>query len=238
MSQIGENIDPQEIQKFSDAASRWWDKQGEFKPLHDINPLRLEWLSQHCNGLHGKSALDVGCGGGILAESMAQQGAEVTAIDMSKEALEVANLHKLESNLNVNYEHSTAESFATNNTNRFDVVTCLEMLEHVPDPSSVVKACASMVKTDGYVFFSTLNRNVKSYVMAILGAEYVLNLVPKGTHDHAKFIKPSELLSMIDITPLIAKATTGLHLDPISQQYYLSNKNIDVNYIVCCQKQG
>lgn len=238
MSQIGENIDPQEIQKFSDAASRWWDKQGEFKPLHDINPLRLEWLSQHCNGLYGKSALDVGCGGGILAESMAQQGAEVTAIDMSKEALEVANLHKLESNLNVNYEHSTAESFATNNTNRFDVVTCLEMLEHVPDPSSVVKACASMVKTDGYVFFSTLNRNVKSYVMAILGAEYVLNLVPKGTHDHAKFIKPSELLSMIDITPLIAKATTGLHLDPISQQYYLSNKNIDVNYIVCCQKQG
>ena len=238
MSQIGENIDPQEIQKFSDAASRWWDKQGEFKPLHDINPLRLEWLSQHCNGLYGKSALDVGCGGGILAESMAQQGAEVTAIDMSKEALEVANLHKLESNLNVNYEHSTAESFATNNTNRFDVVTCLEMLEHVPDPSSVVKACASMVKTDGYVFFSTLNRNVKSYVMAILGAEYILNLVPKGTHDHAKFIKPSELLSMIDITPLIAKATTGLHLDPISQQYYLSNKNIDVNYIVCCQKQG
>ena len=237
MSQIGENIDPKEIQKFSDAASRWWDKQGEFKPLHDINPLRLEWLSQHCNGLYGKSALDVGCGGGILAESMAQQGAEVTAIDMSKEALEVANLHKLESNLNVNYEHSTAESFASNNTNRFDVVTCLEMLEHVPNPASVVKACASMVKTNGYVFFSTLNRNVKSYLMAILGAEYVLNLVPKGTHDHAKFIKPSELLSMVDNTPLIAKATTGLHLDPISQQYYLSNKNIDVNYIVCCQKQ-
>lgn len=232
-----ENVDLEEIQKFSDAASRWWDKHGEFKPLHDINPKRLDWLSQQCRGLFGKNVLDVGCGGGILAESMAQQGAIVTAIDMSAEALEVAELHKLESNLEVNYVLSTAENFADQHIEQFDVVTCLEMLEHVPDPGSVIKACAVMAKPDGFVVFSTLNRNIKSYLMAILGAEYILNLVPRGTHDHTKFIKPSELLNMIDDTALVAKATTGLHLDPLLQQYYTSNKNIDVNYMVCCQKQ-
>jgi 2-polyprenyl-6-hydroxyphenyl methylase/3-demethylubiquinone-9 3-methyltransferase len=232
-----ENVDLEEIQKFSDAASRWWDKNGEFKPLHDINPKRLDWLSQKCHGLFGKNVLDVGCGGGILAESMAQQGAIVTAIDMSAEALEVAELHKLESNLKVNYVLSTAENFANQHIEHFDVVTCLEMLEHVPDPGSVIKACSDMTKPNGFVVFSTLNRNIKSYLMAILGAEYILNLVPRGTHDHTKFIKPSELLNMIDDTALVARATTGLHLDPLSQQYYTSNKNIDVNYMVCCQKQ-
>lgn len=238
MTEYVTNVDPQEIQKFSNAASRWWDKQGEFKPLHDINPLRLEWINQNCHGLYGKRALDVGCGGGILAESMAKSGALVTGIDMSEEALEVATLHKLESNLEVNYQHATAEGFAQKNAASYDVVTCLEMLEHVPEPASVVKACAALVKDDGYVFFSTLNRNTKSYLMAILGAEYLLNLVPKGTHDHKKFIKPSELMNMIDETSLVTKRTIGLHLDPLSQQYFLSDKNIDVNYIICCQKQS
>ena len=238
MVELNENVDPQEIQKFSDAASRWWDKQGEFKPLHDINPLRLNWIAEHSEGLFGKNVLDVGCGGGILAESMANQGANVTAIDMSAEALEVAKLHGLESGVSVNYHHTTAENFASQHKDRFDVVTCLEMLEHVPNPSSVIAACATMSKPNGWVFFSTLNRNVKSYLMAILAAEYVLKLVPKGTHEHKKFIKPSELLNMIDDTSLITKASTGLHLDPLSQQYYLSNKNIDVNYLICCRKQA
>ena len=232
------NVDSQEIQKFSDIASRWWDSTGEFKPLHDINPLRVQWIAEQANGLFGKRICDVGCGGGILSESMAKMGANVTGIDMSSDALEVAKLHGLESGVTVEYHQSTAEDFANDNTKQFDVVTCLEMLEHVPDPASVVTACAALVKPGGLVFFSTLNRNVKSYLMAIVAAEYVLNWVPKGTHAHDKFIKPSELMGMIDETILVPTKTTGLHFDPLSQQYFLSNKNLDVNYLICSQSTG
>lgn len=229
------NVDSHEIQKFSDIASRWWDTTGEFKPLHDINPLRVDWIASQANGLFGKNICDVGCGGGILSESMAKMGANVTGIDMSSDALEVAKLHGLESGVAVDYHQSTAEEFAAQHNQKFDIVTCLEMLEHVPEPASVVQACSALVKPGGLVFFSTLNRNIKSYLMAIVAAEYLLNWVPKGTHSHDKFLKPSELLRMVDNTPLVATKTTGLHFDPLSQQYYLSNKNLDVNYMICCQ---
>lgn len=230
------NVDHTEIAKFSEVASRWWDRNGEFKPLHDINPLRVNWIAQQTNGLFDLAVCDVGCGGGILSESMAQMGAKVTGIDMSEQALEVAKLHGFESGTKIEYHLTTAEAFADQNAAKFDVVTCLEMLEHVPDPSSVIKACAALVKPGGHVFFSTLNRNLKSYLIAIVGAEYVLNWVPKGTHDHNKFIKPSELLKIVDETPLFCRASTGLHLDPFTQQYFLSNKNLDVNYMLYCQK--
>lgn len=233
-----QNVDLQEIEKFSALASRWWDKQGEFKPLHEINPLRCDFIVQHSQGLFDKSVIDVGCGGGILAESMAKLGANVCGIDMAADSLEVAKLHGLESGVSVQYEQITAEQKAQTNAAQYDVVTCLEMLEHVPDPASVVNACATLVKPGGHVFFSTLNRNIKSYLMAIVGAEHLLKLVPKGTHQHDKFIKPSELLGFIDHTPLIARHITGLHLNPFSQQYYLSDKNVDVNYLIHCQKQG
>lgn len=235
---VEQNVDPGEINKFSQIASRWWDTEGEFRPLHEINPLRTDFISQHCNGLFDKTVVDVGCGGGILAESMTRAGAKVTGIDMAQESLEVANLHKLESGLDVDYQLNTAEDFALNNPEKYDVVTCLEMLEHVPDPRSVVNACCDMVKPGGSVFFSTLNRNIKSYLMAIVGAEHILGLVPKGTHEHKKFIKPSELLSWIDNINLSAKTITGLHLNPLSKQYYLSDRNVDVNYILHCVKPG
>lgn len=229
-----QNVDPLEIQKFSDLASRWWDLSGEFKPLHQINPLRTDYIQQHSGGLAGKKVLDVGCGGGILAESMARHGAEVTGIDMGEAPLEVARLHGLESGLTVNYQQTTAEHFADNNPQQFDVVTCMEMLEHVPDPSSVVNACYRLVKPGGQVFFSTLNRNIKSYLMAIVGAEYLLGLVPKGTHQHDKFIKPSELMTWIDQTELQVQRMIGLHINPLTQEYYLSQQNVDVNYIIHC----
>ncbi|MFQ3237236.1 MAG: 2-polyprenyl-6-hydroxyphenyl methylase/3-demethylubiquinone-9 3-methyltransferase [Paraglaciecola sp.] len=233
-----QNVDAAEIQKFAALASRWWDKEGEFKPLHEINPLRTDFISQYADGLQGKLILDVGCGGGILTESMARAGAEVTGIDMGEEPLQVARLHSLESQLNVDYQLSTAEQFAQSHPEKYDIVTCMEMLEHVPDPASVIQACGALVKPGGKVFFSTLNRNIKSYLMAIIGAEYVLRLVPKGTHNHKKFIKPSELLSWVDQTQLVAKNITGLHLNPITQQFYLSEQNVDVNYIVHCQHVG
>lgn len=230
------NVDQQEIDKFSSLAERWWDIEGEFKPLHQINPLRLDFIQRHCQGLFGKSVLDVGCGGGILAESMAAQGAKVTGIDMAQQSLQVARLHALESGLEVNYQCVTAEQHAEEFAGGYDVVTCMEMLEHVPDPSAIVQACASLVKPGGQVFFSTLNRNIKSYLMAIVGAEYLLNLVPKGTHDHARFIKPSELMTWIDSTALVSQHITGLHLNPLTQAYYLSNQNVDVNYLLHCQR--
>jgi 2-polyprenyl-6-hydroxyphenyl methylase/3-demethylubiquinone-9 3-methyltransferase len=233
-----QNVDQVEIQKFSDLASRWWDLNGEFKPLHQINPLRTDYINQHAHGLTDKQVLDVGCGGGILAESMAKHGALVTGIDMGEAPLEIAKLHGLESGLTVDYQQSTAEGFAANHHEKYDVVTCMEMLEHVPDPSSVINACAQLVKPGGHVFFSTLNRNIKSYLMAIVGAEYLLGLVPKGTHQHDKFIKPSELMNWIDKTDLKIQRTIGLHLNPITQEYYLSQQNIDVNYIVHCHKEA
>ncbi|MBU2876417.1 MULTISPECIES: bifunctional 2-polyprenyl-6-hydroxyphenol methylase/3-demethylubiquinol 3-O-methyltransferase UbiG [Aliiglaciecola] len=231
-----QNVDAAEIDKFSALASRWWDLEGEFKPLHEINPLRADYIQQRTNGVFDKSIIDVGCGGGILSEYLAKQGAQVSGIDMASESLEVARLHGLESGVKVSYQQITAEQMAEQHANQFDIVTCLEMLEHVPDPASIVRACATLVKPGGDVFFSTLNRNLKSYLMAIVGAEKVLNLVPKGTHEYEKFIQPSELLSWVDSTDLITKHMTGLHMNPFSKQYYLSEQNVDVNYIVHCQK--
>lgn len=228
------NVDLDEIKKFEDMASRWWDLEGEFKPLHQINPLRLNYVLSKANGLFDKTVLDVGCGGGILSESMAKQGAKVTGLDMGKEPLEVARLHALETNTELNYVQSTIEDHAKNNPNSYDVITCMEMLEHVPDPLSVVRACEKLVKPGGHVFFSTLNRNLKSYLFAIVGAEQVLKIVPKGTHHHEKFIKPSELLSMIDRTDLLELGITGLHYNPIFDTYRLGNR-VDVNYIVHTQ---
>ena len=226
------NVDEQEIGKFSELASRWWEPEGEFKPLHLINPLRLDFINQHSQGLFDKKVLDIGCGGGILAESMAKAGAQVTGLDMAQASLDVAKLHGLESGVKVSYHCETAENFADAHPAEYDVVTCMEMLEHVPDPASVVKACATLVKPGGHVFFSTLNRNIKSYLMGILGAEYLLKLVPKGTHDHGRFIKPSELIAMTDEANLFPRDMTGLHMDPLSQGFYLSNKNVDVNYLL------
>ncbi|ALM90648.1 bifunctional 2-polyprenyl-6-hydroxyphenol methylase/3-demethylubiquinol 3-O-methyltransferase UbiG [Alteromonas stellipolaris] len=226
------NVDEQEIDKFSELASRWWDPEGEFKPLHLINPLRLDFINQHSNGLFNKKVVDIGCGGGILAESMAKAGAEVVGLDMASASLEIAKLHGLESGINVEYHCVTAESFADSHAGEFDVVTCMEMLEHVPDPASVVRACAKLVKPGGHVFFSTLNRNIKSYLMGIVGAEYLLKLVPKGTHDHSRFIKPSELMQMTDEAGLLPRDMTGLHMDPVSQGFYLSDRNVDVNYLL------
>ncbi|WJG11157.1 bifunctional 2-polyprenyl-6-hydroxyphenol methylase/3-demethylubiquinol 3-O-methyltransferase UbiG [Aliiglaciecola sp. LCG003] len=231
-----QNVDAGEIQKFAALASRWWDLNGEFKPLHEINPLRCDFIMQHSDGVFGKKIIDVGCGGGILAEYLAKQGAHVVGVDMAKESLEVARLHGLESGVKVDYQLNTAEQMASQHSGQFDVVTCLEMLEHVPNPESIVAACASLVKPGGHVFFSTLNRNIKSYLMAIVGAEHVLKLVPKGTHQHEKFIKPAELISWIDKSELIAKNMTGLHINPLTQQYYLSDQNVDVNYLLHCQR--
>ncbi|EGU34124.1 bifunctional 2-polyprenyl-6-hydroxyphenol methylase/3-demethylubiquinol 3-O-methyltransferase UbiG [Vibrio scophthalmi] len=226
-----QNVDPSEIKKFEEMASRWWDLEGEFKPLHQINPLRLNYVMECADGLFGKKVLDVGCGGGILAESMAREGAIVTGLDMGKEPLEVARLHALETGTKLDYIRSTIEDHAVDHAGTYDVVTCMEMLEHVPDPLSVIRSCAALVKPNGHVFFSTLNRNIKSYLFAIVGAEKLLKIVPDGTHDHEKFIRPSEMIKMIDQTDLIELGITGLHYNPITGRYKLG-KNVDVNYIV------
>lgn len=228
------NVDASELAKFSDLASTWWDANGEFKSLHDINPLRVDLIEQHVGGLFGKSVIDIGCGGGILAEALAQKGAKVTGLDMVQASLDVAKLHRFESGIEVDYVLSTAEDWAKEHEHQYDVVACLEMLEHVPDPASIVKACARMVKPGGKVIFSTLNRSVKSYLMAIIAAEYMLNMVPKGTHDHKKFITPAELIRMVEKTDLHPEFMTGLHFDPIKHRYYISDRNIDVNYFVIC----
>jgi len=225
------NVDLNEIKKFEDIASRWWDLDGEFKPLHQINPLRLAFIQEKTNGLFAKNVLDVGCGGGILAEAMAKSGANVTGLDMGKEPLKVAELHALSSNIIVHYIQQTVEEHAARQPQSYDVVTCMEMLEHVPDPLSVIQSCAKLVKPNGHVFFSTLNRNIKSYLFAIIGAEHIMNIVPKGTHDHNKFIRPSELLELIDKTALIEHNITGLSYNPLTDTYKLSH-NIDINYII------
>mgnify|MGYP001390493687 FL=1 len=229
------NLDPQEISKFEELASRWWDPDSEFKPLHEINPLRANWIDKRAE-VAEKTLLDVGCGGGIFSEAMAQRGAIVTGIDMGDAPLAVANLHKLESGLNIDYFKATAESFSDSNFQRFDAVTCLEMLEHVPNPASVVKACASMTKPGGTLFFSTINRNPKSYLFAIIGVEYVLKMLPKGTHDFAKFIKPSELTSWIRDASLELQDITGLLYNPITKNYKLSQNDVDVNYMISVTK--
>ena len=228
------NADPQEIQKFSDVAHHWWDINSEFRPLHEINPLRLEWINARA-ALNGKKVIDVGCGGGILAESMAKKGAQVTGIDLSEKALGVADLHSLESGLTIRYQHIAAEKMADQEPGAFDVVTCMEMLEHVPDPASIVAACAKLVKPGGYVFFSTLNRNPKSYLFAVLGAEYLLQMLPKGTHDYTKFIKPAELASAIRQAGLELLTLRGMSYNPITKMYSL-NTDTSVNYLAACQR--
>jgi 2-polyprenyl-6-hydroxyphenyl methylase/3-demethylubiquinone-9 3-methyltransferase len=230
-----QNVDPNEIRKFEELANRWWDKNSEFKPLHDINPLRANWID-NLAPVAEKKVLDVGCGGGILAESLAQRGAKVTGIDMGDAPLGVAKLHQLESGLAIDYQKSTAEDFAKQHENAFDVVTCLEMLEHVPDPSSVVKACARMVKPGGHVFFSTINRNPKAFMFAIIGAEYLLRLLPRGTHEYAKFIRPSELANWSRESNLQVKHMTGLLFNPLTKKYRLNDSDMDVNYMISTQK--
>ena len=224
------NVDAVEIDKFSRLAHKWWDKTSEFKPLHDINPLRVNWIDERVQ-LAGKKVLDVGCGGGILSESMAQRGATVMGIDMGEAPLAVAQLHQLESGVNVEYRQVTAEDLAEEMPGQFDVVTCLEMLEHVPDPSSVIRACYKMVKPGGQVFFSTINRNPKSYLFAILGAEYILKLIPRGTHDFKKFIRPSELGAWSRQAGLSVKDIIGLTYNPLTKHYKLA-ADVDVNYMI------
>jgi 2-polyprenyl-6-hydroxyphenyl methylase/3-demethylubiquinone-9 3-methyltransferase len=226
-----ENVDHAEVSKFEQLASRWWDTNSEFKPLHDINPLRLDYIDQHV-GLAGKRVVDVGCGGGILAESMAARGADVVGIDMGKAPLEVARLHLLESGQVVDYRRQSAESLAAEMPAQFDAVTCMEMLEHVPDPASVVRACATLVRPGGRVFFSTINRNPKSYLFAIVGAEYILNMLPRGTHDYAKFIRPSELARWTRDAGLTTRDITGLTYNPLTGVYRLDPRDVDVNYMV------
>lgn len=229
-----ENVDNLEISKFEALASRWWDPESEFKPLHEINPLRVNYISQKIN-LAEKQVLDIGCGGGILAEAMAHHGAKVTAIDKAEASLSVAKLHLLESKLEISYVDSTAEEFAADKPEQFDVVTCLEMLEHVPDPASVVAACQRMVKPGGQVFFSTINRNPKSYLFAIIGAEYILNLLPRGTHDYAKLIKPAELAAWARESDLELQDQIGMGYNLLTKRYFLQ-QNLDVNYLACYQK--
>src|SRR5205807_647852 len=228
------NADPAELAKFDQLAHRWWDPQGEFRPLHDINPLRLEWIDAHL-GLSGKNVLDVGCGGGILSEAMAQRGARVTGIDLSDKALNVARLHLLESRLPVRYEKATVEDFAAGHAGEFDAVTCLELLEHVPQPASMVAACARLVRPGGQVFFSTINRNPKAYLFAVIGAEYLLRLLPKGTHDYAKFITPAELSQYARNAGLQVDVLKGMGYNPLTQMYSL-NQDTSVNYLVACTR--
>ncbi|HLR30749.1 MAG TPA: bifunctional 2-polyprenyl-6-hydroxyphenol methylase/3-demethylubiquinol 3-O-methyltransferase UbiG [Paenalcaligenes sp.] len=229
------NVDPAEIEKFSALATRWWDPDSEFKPLHEINPLRLNWILEQVGSLQDKKVLDVGCGGGILSESMAQQGADVTGIDLAMRSLKIARLHSLESGVSVEYHHSSAEEFAAQHPEKFDVITCMEMLEHVPNPASVVSACAQLVKPGGWVFFSTLNRNPKSFLFAIIGAEYVLNLLPRGTHHYESFIKPSELARAARQADLKIQKINGLSYNPLNKIYSITDDS-SVNYLMATTK--
>jgi len=224
------NADPTELQKFAALAHHWWDKNSEFKPLHEINPLRLNYIDKLI-GLQGKRVLDVGCGGGILSESMSQKGAKVTGIDLGEKALKVAQLHQLESGTKVDYRLISVEDLAREMPESFDVVTCMEMLEHVPNPAAVVQACATLVKPGGVVFFSTINRNPKAYLLAVIGAEYVLNLLPRGTHDYEKFIKPSELASWVRQADLSLSGIKGMSYNPLTKHYWLG-EDVSVNYIL------
>jgi 2-polyprenyl-6-hydroxyphenyl methylase / 3-demethylubiquinone-9 3-methyltransferase len=230
------NADPAELEKFSKLAHRWWDPHGEFRPLHEINPLRLEWIERHA-GLDAKTVIDVGCGGGILAEAMARRGAKVTGIDLSEKALRVAELHLLESKLDIRYEKAMTEQYAATHAGEFDVVTCMELLEHVPQPESMVAACARLVRPGGQVFFSTINRNPKSYLFAVIGAEYVLKLLPKGTHDYQRFIKPSELSRWSRTSGLRPEELIGMTYNPITQRYRLG-ADCDVNYLLRCSRDA
>ena len=228
------NVDPAELEKFAALAHRWWDKNSEFKPLHAINPLRLNFIDEAV-GLNGKRVLDVGCGGGILSESMAEKGADVVAIDLGEKALKVAKLHQLESGSKVDYQLIAVETLASQQPASFDVVTCMEMLEHVPDPAAIIDACAKLVKPGGSVFFSTINRNPKAYLFAVIGAEYVLNMLPKGTHEYEKFIKPSELSAWARNSDLTVNELKGMSYNPLTQHYSLGS-DISVNYLIQTSK--
>lgn len=229
------NMDKAEVAKFEALAHRWWDRNSEFKPLHDINPLRANYIDQR-SPVAGKKLIDVGCGGGILAEAMAQRGAIVTGIDMGESPLSVAKLHSLESNLSIDYQQSTAENWASTHAEQYDVVTCLEMLEHVPDPSSVINACASLCKPGGDLYFSTINRNPKAWLFAVVGAEYLLNMLPKGTHDYAKFIRPSELATWLREVGLSIQHMTGMSYNPLTKIYQLNDRDVSVNYLLHVKK--
>lgn len=234
MTTTHSNVDQNEINKFAALAARWWDPHSEFKPLHEINPLRLNYIDRRA-GLVGKQVVDIGCGGGILSEAMAQRGASVVGIDMGEAPLAVARLHRHESGVNVDYRHMTAEQLASEQPATFDVVTCMEMLEHVPDPASVVAACAALVKPGGHVFLSTINRNPKAFLFAIVGAEYLLNMLPKGTHEYKKFIKPSELDRWARNAKLHMRELTGMTYNPLTRRYSLGY-DVAVNYLVHCSK--
>jgi len=231
------NVDSSEIAKFENLAARWWDMDGEFRPLHEINPLRANWIDAHAP-VADRSLLDVGCGGGILAEAMALRGAQVTGIDMGEAPLSVARLHRLESGVEVDYRHATAEQLAAEQPQRFDVVCCLEMLEHVPDPGAVIRACAQLTRPGGDLFFSTINRNPKAYLFAVVGAEHILRLLPAGTHDYGKFIRPSELAGWIREAGLTLGDMTGLTYNPVSRRYRLVREDVSVNYMVHARKPG
>lgn len=235
MQSSTQNTDPAELAKFSELASQWWDPNGKFRPLHDINPLRLELIDKTVGGLKGKAAIDIGCGGGLVSEGMAKLGAKVTAIDMAGKALSVAKLHAFESGVEIDYREATAEEMAAKAPGTFDVVTCLEMLEHVPDPKAVVAACATLAKPGGHLFFSTISRTPKAYVFAVLGAEYVLNLLPKGTHEYAKFLKPSELIGFAETAGLTLTDLRGMDYNPFTHVARWQ-PDTQVNYIVSCVK--
>ena len=225
------NVDPQEVSKFEAMATRWWDKEGEFKPLHDLNPSRLAYIKQRAKGLKGKNVLDVGCGGGILSESMAHEGAEVTGIDMGDANLTIAKMHLYESGEKVNYQKIMVEELADQQAGQYDVVTCMEMLEHVPDPGSIIRACKKLLKPDGHVFFSTVNRTAKSYALAIVGAEYIMKLLPRGTHDYKKFIRPSELDQWVRQADLSTQHISGMTYNPLTGYCVLSD-DVDINYLL------
>ena len=231
-----ENVDTAEIEKFQSIASRWWDTESEFKTLHDINPLRIDYIAQQCAGLEGKKVLDIGCGGGILSEAMAAKKAQVTGIDMAELSLDVARMHLHETGLEVDYQLITAEQMAIEQPHQYDVVTCMELLEHVPDPASIIRAAATLVKPDGCIVLSTLNRNVKSFMLAIVAAEYVMNMLPKGTHEYEKFVKPSELAQAARQALLEVSDISGMSYNILTKQYNLGS-DIDVNYLMTCRPQ-
>lgn len=239
------NVSRDEIAKFESVASQWWDLTGDFKPLHQVNPLRVQFICQHIaehetfasEGLFNKQVIDIGCGGGILTESLAKLGANMTGVDMGTEPLNIAKLHALEANLSINYQKMTVEDKAQQCPEQFDVVTCMEMLEHVPDPESVIRSCAKLVKPGGLVFFSTLNKSIKSYLLAIVAAEKLFKLVPEGTHDHDRFIRPSQLIGWAESAELKCIDACGIHYNPVTENHKLTN-SLDVNYILCCQKMA